>query len=173
MPRLQLLQTSSLRAHSRKTATIRCMPRAGFDDCVITGICSELYARKKCCRILIINILCDFHSYATGDFIGKRPRTRGNRRGTTGWRDGFTLKTLSPRYLSDTAATAVSSLSIPLSTLIGIERRIAWSRLHARILFGDRSPRSGETAAARTSGGLHLFCEWLDFEDLTVSAEGG
>ena len=32
-------------------------------------------------------------------------------------------KTLSPRYLSDTAATAVSSLSIPLSTLIGIETK--------------------------------------------------
>jgi hypothetical protein len=44
-------------------------------------------------------------------------------------------KTLSPRYLSDTAATAVSSLSIPLSTLTEIERRIVYSQQQTRDFF--------------------------------------
>jgi tRNA(fMet)-specific endonuclease VapC len=44
-------------------------------------------------------------------------------------------KTLSPRYLSDTAATAVSSLSIPLSTLTEIERRIVYRQQQTRDFF--------------------------------------
>jgi hypothetical protein len=55
------------------------------------------------------------------------------------------LKTLSPRYLSDTAATAVFSLSIPLSTLIEIERRIVYNQQKTRDFFA-----LGEQQAART-----------------------
>ena len=58
-------------------------------------------------------------------------------------------KTLSPRYLSDTAATAVSSLSIPLSTLTEIERRIVYSQQQTRDFFA-----LGEQQAAANRRGL-------------------
>ena len=116
-----------------------------------------------------------FHSCVTGDFIDGNVHEPGsNRRGATSWRDGFTLKTLSPRYLSDTAATAVSSLSIPLSTLIGIETKNSLEQAARKNTFWRQiSALWGNSRPHRTSGGLHLFCEWLDFEDLTVSAERG
>ena len=61
-------------------------------------------------------------------------------------------KTLSPRYLSDTAATAVSSLSIPLSTLTEIERRIVYSQQQTRDFFA-----LGEQQAARA---IVVVCAW-------------
>jgi hypothetical protein len=66
-----------------------------------------------------------------------------------------TLKTLSPQYLSDTAATPVS----PLTTLIGIDTENSC-----------RSSGEQQVTAAIVVVAC-IFREWLGFEDLTVSVE--
>ena len=77
------------------------------------------------------------------------------RRGATSWRVGFTLKTLSPRYLSDTAATAVSSLSIPLSTLIGIETENSLEQAARKNTFWRQS-----SPPALGTADLPAIAEW-------------